>query len=560
METAHAGQGGQSSFLRRVRWLSNRDSPLLLLLLAAIPYFVGLGDSSVWDANEAFYTETPREMIEAGDYVNPSFNYLPRFNKPVLNYWVVAGFYKVFGISVATERIPIALSAIVLMATAFGLARALRSTRAGVWAAIAIAASPRVLMFARRIFIDMWVTMFMGLVLLFFFLSQRYPEKRTRYLLLMYAATGLGMLTKGPVALVLPAMVFVIWLAVQRRLRDVWTMHLPIGAAIVLAIVAPWYIALYFQHGWEHIVGFLWGENVARYADAVAPRRGLLFYPPVVFGDLFPWSLTLIPAAALAWRSRRAATPERLRMLLWLWIIVIVGFFSLSATKQDLYIFPIVVAVAALAGEVLDGCGEVRGLTRWTIAMAGLAVLALAIFIQRLFGGSGHIYQLAGVTPIVLTAGLCGAVAAALAFARRVFAAQVVLAACVITLNWVFVLETLPSFERYKPVKPMSELIDSRAGRDAVLLHYEVALPSMVFYVRRHVEQIFVDPEPLFEKMRTAREYYLVLRATEYEKLRPAFPGPSCVIDRRPLFEVKLKDVLARQPLPELLLVTNRCP
>ena len=55
------------------------------------PYFVGLGDSAIWDANEAFYVETPREMIERGDYVNPTFNYEPRFNKPVLSYWIVAG-------------------------------------------------------------------------------------------------------------------------------------------------------------------------------------------------------------------------------------------------------------------------------------------------------------------------------------------------------------------------------------------------------------------------------------------------------------------------------------
>lgn len=532
---------------------------LVLLVVAAIPYFVGLGDSSIWDANEAFYTETPREMIEAGDYINPSFNYLPRFNKPVLNYWVVAGFYKVFGLSVASERMPIAISALVLMAAAFGIGRALKSTTAGLWGAIAIAASPRVLMFARRIFIDMWVTMFMGLTLLFFFLAERYPEKRTRYLLLMYAATGFGMLTKGPVAVVLPALVFIVWLAVQRRLGDIWRMHLVSGTVIVLAIVAPWYIALYLQHGWEHIVDFFWGENVARYADAVAPQRGLLFYPPVVLGDLFPWSLMLVPAAVLAWRSRNAEGPARLRGLLWIWILIIVGFFSLSATKQDLYIFPIIVAVAALAGEVLDHNEDTSALRRWLLMGSGLAVLALALFIQRLFGGRGNIYQLNGVTPILLIATLGGAGTFALAWRARRFTAQVVLAATFVALNWVFVLETLPSFERYKPVKPMSEAIRTRAGTNAAVLHYNVALPSMVFYVERHVEQIFENPAALIEQMRAVQEYYVVLRATEYETLGPEFPGPTCVIDRRPLFEVKLKSVLAREPLPELLLVTNRC-
>ena len=63
---------------------TDRLKPLLIVLLAAavIPYFVKLDDASIWDANEAFYVETPREMVESGDYINPSFNYEPRFNKP----------------------------------------------------------------------------------------------------------------------------------------------------------------------------------------------------------------------------------------------------------------------------------------------------------------------------------------------------------------------------------------------------------------------------------------------------------------------------------------------
>ena len=69
------------------------------------PVLHRLGDSAIWDANEAFYVETPREMVERGDYVIPTFNYEPRFNKPVLSYWIVAGFYKVFGVSVGVQRL-----------------------------------------------------------------------------------------------------------------------------------------------------------------------------------------------------------------------------------------------------------------------------------------------------------------------------------------------------------------------------------------------------------------------------------------------------------------------
>lgn len=532
---------------------------LALLLAAALPYLIGLGDSAIWDANEAFYAETPREMIEAGDYINPAFNYEPRFNKPVLNYWVVAGFYHLFGVSVGVQRLPIALSALALMAAAFGIGRALRSTRAGVWAAIALAISPRVLMFARRIFIDMWVTMFMGLTLLCFVLAERHPERRGRYLLWMYVAIGLGVLTKGPVALVLPGLVIFVWLAINRRLGEIPRLRLATGALIVLAIVAPWYVALYLQHGWSHIVGFFWGENVARYADAVAPNRGVLFYPPVVFGDMFPASLLLIPAAVVAWREGRRSVDGRIRTLLWVWILVIVGFFTLSATKQDLYIFPIIVAIAALAGEMLDDEGRRTRLTAWMLGIAGGALCGAAALVLQLFGGSGRIYELEGVTAIAAIAGTGGLATLGLAIRGRVYFSAVALAAAMIALNWLFVLQALPSFERYKPVPQMSATILRHAGPNARVMHYNVALPSMVFYLRRHVDQFYAEPGPMIEAMETSPEYYLVLRETEYRELRDQFPGPTCVLERRPFFDVKLKAVLAREPVPALVLVTNRC-
>ena len=86
---------------------SRRRIALFVLLVASIlPYFIDLGGSSIWDANEAFYVETPREMLQRGDFISPTFNYLPRLNKPVLSYWIVAAFYKVFGVAVGVQRCP----------------------------------------------------------------------------------------------------------------------------------------------------------------------------------------------------------------------------------------------------------------------------------------------------------------------------------------------------------------------------------------------------------------------------------------------------------------------
>jgi 4-amino-4-deoxy-L-arabinose transferase-like glycosyltransferase len=555
---------------------------LVLLVLAAAVYFVALGNSAIWDANEAFYVETPREMLEANDFLNPTFNYLPRFNKPVLSYWIVALFYRLFGVSVTVQRVAIALGALVIIACAYILARTamsdsglamrdaglgIRDERSGIrdsmasglWAAAGLAAAPRLVMFARRIFIDIWITAFLSLTLVFFALSERYPERRRRYLILMYVSIGLGVLTKGPVAIALPALAFALYLGVRREWKRTTDMMVPLGLVIIAVIVVPWYAALYHEQGWTYIRSFLISENVERFTSGVGVRqpRAPWFYLPIVLSDSFPWSLLLPCAAVAAWKAR-----TRIETLLWCWIAAIVGFFSLSVGKQDLYIFPIVAAVAALGGLTIE-----RGLSderwkRWlslTLA-AGGALLALAgAAVLYLFETSGRVYAL-DAAAIVGAIGLAGGVLTAFfGAARRPAAAALALLAAVIAVNWAFVVRVLPEFERYKPVPEFSRILQERLQRDDVVAHYQVSLPSMVYYLRRHVDQ-YVDDPPFVRAMLTDRRVYAVLSADDYAALAPQIGARTCIIDRRPTFEVKLRQVLARQPLPELLLITNRCP
>ena len=547
---------------------------LILLFLAICPYFIDLGGSSIWDANEAFYVETPREMMERGDYINPTFNYEPRINKPILSYWIVAGFYHMFGVSVGVQRIPIAIGGIVLIATTFFLARAAslprRSIVAAGWAALGLAVSPRLLMFARRIFIDIYISMFMALTLLFFVLAERYPGRRRLFLVLMYVCVGLGVLTKGPIAALLPGLVFAVYLATYRELGRVRDMLVPLGTLIVLAIVVPWYAALYQQSGWAPIRLFLFGENLARYVDGVGVNadRPVWWYLPVVFSDSFPWSLFLFPAAALWIRERRRASRSmdvtfRIQTLLWIWILTIVAFFSLSAGKQDLYIYPIVPAIVALAGVVIARAldpnePEWPNIRAVTAVIGGLLVAAGAGFLI-LFNGALAVYVLAGSALVGATAMAGGAATVVLALRQRAGAALTVVACVLVVVNWVFVLKVLPSFEAYKPAPGLAAVLKQRAAPDDLVITYNVALPSLVYYLRRHTD-VFYDHGPVLDLLRSGRPLYLMVSRDDYERaIKPVEPIPLCRVSSQPTFDVKLRNVLSRQRLPEVLLLTNKC-
>jgi len=553
--------------------LPRRSTTLAVLLAVAIvPYFIDLGGSSIWDANEAFYVETPREMMEHRDYVTPTFNYEPRLNKPVLSYWIVAGFYYLFGVSVAVQRVPIAMAALVLILTAFCLgrvaspdpdvSRGVNSSEAPLWAALGLAVTPRLLMFARRIFIDVYISMFLGLTLLFFALAERRPERRRTFLVLMYVAAGLGVLTKGPVAIALPGLAFGLYLLVHGELRRIGSMMLPLGALIILAVVAPWYVALYMRHGWEPLTDFFLGENLARYAAGVGvdSERGPFFYLPVLISDSFPWSMFLVAAAVSWWRARREGAhlrPDaRIRTLLGIWIGAFVAFFSASAAKQDLYIFPIVPAIAVLAGVTI--AGTAGAIVRWTSLAIGAVIALAGVGVLYLFGPGASVYALAGAPAMGVAALVGGVVAAVAAGANRTRASLLAVTVTFIVLNWVFVTRVLPDFERFKPVPGFAATLAPRIQPNDELITYDEALPSLVFYLRRHIDPYFL-PDEVFERFRSGHTVYAILSAENYAEIGSRISGRTCVIDRRPTFDVKLKTMLNRDSLPELVVITNRC-
>jgi 4-amino-4-deoxy-L-arabinose transferase-like glycosyltransferase len=424
-------------------------------------------------------------------------------------------------------------------------------------------------MFSRRILIDIAVAAFLALTLLCFVLSEQFPARRRLFLTLMYICVGLGVLTKGPVAAAVPALVFLAYLAVNRELGRLREMMIPAGTLIALAVAAPWYIALYAQHGWTHITSFFIGENLGRFTETVGVQaRAPWFYLPVVLSDALPWSLCL-PAVVAAWIGERDRTdrPHRLRTLLLLWIAIIVVVFSLSQTKQDLYIFPIVVAVAALGGDWLARVSDVgpavppasgrRWLTGTLITLA-VVLAALGSFVLYVFGPSQSVYRVDGSAAIGALGAGGGVLVAVLTWRRAYASAITTVVAIFVAFNWLLALRALPAFEQYKPVVPLSQVIQREAKADDVVAHFDVALPSMVYYLRRHVD-VMLDEAAFVEQLRANRTVFAVLPANRYADLREAFGVPTCVIARHPTSDIRLRSVLRMEPPPEVLLITNRC-
>jgi 4-amino-4-deoxy-L-arabinose transferase-like glycosyltransferase len=334
-------------------------------------------------------------------------------------------------------------------------------------------------------------------------------------------------------------------------------MMLPEGALISLAIVVPWYYFQYREHGWEYIGEFVFGENLGRYAETVGEQsRGILFYFPVMFADLFPWSL-LIPVAI--WWAVRERSADRVARLLVIWIATTVGFFSLSGTKEDLYILPIVAAEAGLIGATL--AAAIEGLTperpiAWSV---GVAAALLAVMGSVMFWAFAidRRYSLDGVALAGVIAVGGGAAAVLLTLRLRLLAAVATAASAVVLISWCTVLCTLPDFERYKPVRPFAAIIKSRASVGAIVGSYKFALPSMVFYLHRPIMEVIL-PDHLRAVFYSNSDIYFVMPESEYERVKDRLPVKTYILARQQMFDLKPRNFVDGSELPQFVLVSNR--
>jgi 4-amino-4-deoxy-L-arabinose transferase-like glycosyltransferase len=335
-----------------------RRSTIPVVLLAVLSFFAGLGRGAIGDNDEAFYAESAREMVESGDWLTPHFNYEPRFQKPALYYWLTASLFSITGPTEFAARFFAALSGVglVLITTACG--RRWYDESVGLLAGAIAATSFGYFALARMSLPDLPLAFCVTLTIWSLFVATLERERNPRkWLLIAAAAAALGFLVKGPLALVLPALVVGPILLMERRSYNVQFSDIVLASLLFLVIALPWYIAMWVQHGTEYLAGFFIGDNFERFAtDRFNDPRPWWFYLPIMAGGLLPWAplmLTWLSAAVQFVTRRRDVGTLDLRLVLW--AVLPLVFFTLSIGKQPRYILPILPPLAILlASSVIE--------------------------------------------------------------------------------------------------------------------------------------------------------------------------------------------------------------
>jgi 4-amino-4-deoxy-L-arabinose transferase-like glycosyltransferase len=337
-----------------------------LLLLAALTFFAGLGRGAITDSDEAFYAESAREMVASGDWLTPYYNYEPRFQKPVLYYWLTAAAYQVFGPTEFAARLWAAIAGFGLMLVTAACGRRWYDEATGLLAGAIVATNFGYFSIGRMALPDLPLTFFITLAIWAALVSTLESERSPgRFVLLAALGLGLGFLMKGPVGIIIPLVVIIPILAIERRSIALTPIDLVIGFLVMMAVAMPWYLMMWARHGNEYLQSFFIGDNLERFATTrFNDPRPWWFYLPVVAGGLLPWTplaLTWLgPIAAFLRRRRDVATVE-LRLILW--AVLPLVFYTLSVGKQPRYVLPVLPPLALLlAASIVERTQEWRGL------------------------------------------------------------------------------------------------------------------------------------------------------------------------------------------------------
>jgi 4-amino-4-deoxy-L-arabinose transferase-like glycosyltransferase len=564
---------------------NTRGGHCLVLLAAALPlYFWGLGAPSLWDVDEGRNATCALEMYESGNWIVPTFNGVLRADKPALLYWLQVAAYAFFGVSEFSARLPSALAALATLLLIYELGRSMFGKTTGFWAALIAGSTPMLVGAARFANPDALLHFFTVLTLLIFW------QARTSSAwgwLAMGATTALGMLAKGPVAVVLPAAVGFLYLFWEGRWRQYYDRRMLWAALSFTALAGPWYIQVAVDTKARFWQGFFLRHNVQRFLSPLESHDGSpLYYLLILLGGLAPWSIFLLGAwwygywsarrepgprwqtlwrgaADVNWRGHPESTPppwSAYRLLL-CWIAVYVVFFTVAQTKLPNYVLPAVAPCAILIARMLDRwqmgtlsvprwCLSV-GLALWLTFGAGIAAGMLiaggAIELPALHGRAIPELTplaLAGITPVagaivawpLLRRERRGAMLACLGLAAVATAAPIAVLA-------------QTALNDHKAAVPL--VADSGAfnrGEDMRLFVVQLGhLPSLNFYAQRDVA-LLDDWSQVPGYLHYPIRVFVFMSAGDWHECQAQYPGLGREVARR-------RDFYSRH---EIVVVTNQ--
>ena len=266
------------------------------MLLCFLAFTYNLSEVPPYHADENFYVTSSRSMIESDDYITPTYNDQKRFAKPIIFYWLVTSSYKVFGVDLFSARLVSAFFGTLCIPLVFMTACRLFDYKTALISALLLPGCYLHFQIARWAITDMTLNFF--ILSTFYFFIRGFQDKSNKNIsyYFAYICMGIGFMIKGPIAIIIPALVIGGFLITLRNWEELSQLRLGYGAIILSIIILPWFVTMLIIHGDEfknHILG-------AELRDRLIHDTPFsLYYFGVIIRYYLPWSFFFLAAIAV---------------------------------------------------------------------------------------------------------------------------------------------------------------------------------------------------------------------------------------------------------------------
>jgi 4-amino-4-deoxy-L-arabinose transferase-like glycosyltransferase len=327
---------------------------LILLGLCYIFLMLGNGVLSLTSPDEVFYTQTAKEMIQQKTWMTPYIFAEPQFEKPILIYWLLRVAFIIFGVTAFAARFFPALFAILgVMAVYFFSLIAFKDEDKAFLSSLILASCGLYIGLARSVFTDLIFTVFILFALVSFYWGYADRRRKDLGIILFFVFSGLAVLTKGPLGILITFMPVFTFLFIRKELKFLAAKSLLAGIIIFILISFPWYILMIVKYGRSFTHEFFYNDHYRRLIEAEhASNDSWYFYPFSIFACIFPWSLFAFASlAALIRKAGKLANPVYVFLLSWIgWVLLV---FQPAHSKLVSYIFPCFPALAVITGDYI---------------------------------------------------------------------------------------------------------------------------------------------------------------------------------------------------------------